>query len=128
MQHASEHTPNLTKSTNAAACFQFGKIVVSDTSGTIDTSASYYPPQATYTRDSAGQYTVTLPAMSNATAYASVLCSATVDSKIHIESIATSDATTTIVFQVCAVGTPAAADLETAADAIHFQVFGTLNA
>jgi len=126
--HASELLPDPMRGFQAP-CFQRFKIIVSDTSGAINATTSKYPPTGTATRNSAGQYTLTLPAMHDVTVTTGIMGSAAVTRSSQAESIATSDATTTIVVQVASIGTtPAAADLVTALDQLHVHIFGSLRA
>lgn len=125
MTHVADTLGEVVRTPAVQPYYYTGKIVVSDTAGAINASASEYPPGATYTRDSAGQYTLTLPGVKNAVVVPSLLESASVSRSVRVESQSLSGGTLTVVLQVASIGsTPAAADLVTAADAIHFVVLG----
>jgi len=128
MDAVSEHISSPVKEIDCSAPIRMRvRIPVSDTSGTIATTSARYkkPRGATVTRNSAGKYTITVPALSDVSVLTSLLESSGVARTVRTVSVATSGSTTTIVILVGLVAdAPVAADLVTAADEIEVTIFG----
>lgn len=125
MAHISDKLLHLAYGLRAGPVLISGKIVVSDTSGAINATTSYYESGVSAVRDSAGQYTITIPGVVSGVAVATVQ-EATHARTVRVQSLTVTNAVTTLILQVSSTGTtPAAADLTAAADAIHFMLLGS---